>query len=63
METSESGNVIRHRPGHCPTHGAVDATKEVPKFRFPFLLYGGLRVLSSFQPYRCPQCGEKVSSN
>ena len=46
--------------GRCPTHGDVQATKEVPNPGFPFIVYAFERVGSVFQPYRCPQCGEKV---
>jgi predicted RNA-binding Zn-ribbon protein involved in translation (DUF1610 family) len=46
--------------GRCPTHGEVQATKEVPNFGWPVIVYLFRRVRSAFQPYRCPQCGEKV---
>ncbi len=61
MEKSRSGMEVRVRRGRCPDHGTVEATKEVPKIRFPFFLYGTLRLLSSFRPYSCPDCGAKVS--
>jgi hypothetical protein len=47
--------------GRCPTHGDVQATKEVPNVSFPFVAYLFRRIRSAFQPYRCPQCGDKVA--
>ena len=46
--------------GRCPTHGEVQATKEIPNFRWPVFVYLFQRGRSAFQPYRCPQCGDKV---
>lgn len=49
------------KAGNCPTHGAVEGTKEVPKFTMPGLFWGVRMLGTPFKPYRCPQCGSKVS--
>ncbi|HLZ71142.1 MAG TPA: hypothetical protein VKV26_14670 [Dehalococcoidia bacterium] len=48
------------QPGHCRAHGVVQATKQVPKIRFPFIVYGALRLWASRRPFTCPVCGETV---
>ena len=47
--------------GRCPTHGEVKATKEIPNPGFPYIVYLFERTSAALQPYRCPECGEKVS--
>jgi predicted RNA-binding Zn-ribbon protein involved in translation (DUF1610 family) len=47
--------------GRCPAHGEVQATKEVPTFKWPVVVYLFQRARSAMQPYRCPQCGDKVA--
>ena len=48
------------RTGNCPTHGAVDATRQVPRVHFPFFVYAFRRLLAARQPFLCPSCGEPV---
>jgi hypothetical protein len=48
--------------GTCPTHGTVEATREMPRPGFPFVVYAVRRMLASRRPYRCPTCGEAVTS-
>jgi hypothetical protein len=45
----------------CPTHGSVEATREMPRPGFPFVVYAIRRMVASRRPYRCPTCGEPVS--
>ena len=49
------------KQGVCPTHGAVQGVKEVPVFTPPGLFYVLKSLASPFQPYRCPQCGARVT--
>jgi len=49
------------KAGTCPTHGTVQATKQAPVFTPPGLFYVFKAVGSGLQPYRCPQCGARVS--
>ncbi len=53
--------MVKTRAGRCPTHGDVEARKEVPKFRAPGLFWAFQYVASMVRPYRCPQCGEKAA--
>lgn len=48
------------RTGTCPTHGAVEGTREVPRAHFPFVVYAIRRLLASRRPYVCPSCGAPV---
>ena len=48
--------------GRCSTHGDVEATREMPPMRFPFVYYGVLRVMARRRPFRCPECGAEVAS-
>jgi hypothetical protein len=54
---------VQTKAGQCPAHGTVQATKEVPRPSFPFLFYGVRRLLATRQPYRCPTCGEAVTTD
>ena len=49
------------RAGTCPTHGSVQGVKEVPVFKAPGLFWAIQSLGTPFKPYRCPQCGQKVS--
>jgi hypothetical protein len=55
-------NETQTRTGTCPTHGAVEATREMPKAGFPVLLFGVRRLIAGRRPYRCPTCGSPVST-
>jgi hypothetical protein len=48
-------------PGECPTHGKVEGTKDVPSFSWPAIVFLFQRGWSALQPYRCPECGRKVT--
>jgi hypothetical protein len=50
------------RTAVCPTHGRVQATRELPKAGFPFVVYAVRRALAARQPFRCPTCGEAVTT-
>ena len=49
------------RTAVCPTHGRVEATREVPKSSWPYLVYAVRRMLASRRPYHCPTCGGDVT--
>jgi hypothetical protein len=53
----------RTREGTCPTHGQVTAHKQVPKLKFPIVVTGIARGAAAIRPYRCPDCGAKVTSS
>jgi hypothetical protein len=50
------------RTGACPTHGTVAASREMPRLGFPFLYFGVRRFLARRRPFRCPTCGQPVST-
>lgn len=54
-------NETHKRQGTCPTHGRVQAEKQLPKIAFPFVITAPARGLAAMRPYRCPACGAKVS--
>jgi hypothetical protein len=54
---------VQTRSGRCETHGTVEATREVPRIQFPYIVYGVRRWMAMRRPYRCPQCGEPVGSS
>jgi hypothetical protein len=44
----------------CPTHGTVEATRELPRITFPPLINTVRRNLAKRRPYRCPECNAPV---
>ena len=53
---------VQTQTGQCGTHGAVQATREIPKMGFPFILYAFLRSRAKRKPFTCPECGEAVEA-
>lgn len=49
------------RSGRCRTHGQVEATRELPAIRFPFVYWGIVRARAKRKPFLCPTCGEPVA--
>jgi hypothetical protein len=47
--------------GRCAAHGEVEATREVPRMRFPFVYYGVVRAMAKRKPFKCPTCGSEVA--
>ena len=54
---------VQTRSGRCATHGEVEATRELPRPHFPFMVFAVRRDLASRRPYRCPDCGEPVTTS
>ncbi|MGZ4258454.1 MAG: hypothetical protein ACXVRE_11890 [Gaiellaceae bacterium] len=50
------------RSGQCATHGAVEATRDMPQPSFPFVVYAVRRMQAKRRPFRCPTCGEPVTT-
>ena len=48
-------------PGLCPTHGDVEATRQIPRITFPPIITAARRALAKRRPYRCPTCGSAVT--
>lgn len=55
-------NEVESRTGHCATHGDVEATREIPKMGFPFIYFSIVRAMARRRPFRCPDCGEPVTT-
>ena len=53
---------LQTRTGQCATHGAVEATREVPRPSFPFVVYAVRRLIATRRQFRCPTCGAPVAS-
>jgi RNA polymerase subunit RPABC4/transcription elongation factor Spt4 len=51
------------RTAVCPTHGSVEATREMPKPGWPYLYYLARRALAARRPYQCPTCGATVTTD
>jgi hypothetical protein len=52
---------VQTRTGVCPSHGTVEATRELPAAGFPFIVNAVRRALARKRPYRCPTCGADVT--
>ena len=50
------------QPGRCPTHGTVEATREVPKMGFPVVYFAIVRSMAQRRPFHCPECGQAVET-
>jgi predicted RNA-binding Zn-ribbon protein involved in translation (DUF1610 family) len=54
---------VQTQTGRCTTHGTVQATREIPKMGFPFIVYALMRSRAKRKPYLCPECGEPVEAD
>ncbi len=48
--------------GTCPTHGTVEATRDLPRVTFPPIYTAIKRSLAKRRPFRCPECGKPVEA-
>lgn len=53
---------VETQTAHCPAHGDVEATREIPKMGFPFVYFAITRALARRRPFQCPECGEPVTT-
>jgi hypothetical protein len=50
--------------GDCPTHGEVEATRELPRVTFPPIINAVRRAIAKRRrPYHCPTCGASVRTD
>ncbi len=54
---------IQTQAGRCPTHGTVQATREIPQLGFPYVVYAIWRAAAQRRPYLCPECGAAVQAH
>jgi hypothetical protein len=52
---------VETQTGRCPTHGTVQATRDIPGMGFPFVYFAVARAMARRRPYRCPTCGAAVT--
>ena len=56
-------NETQTRTGDCPTHGEVEATRELPRVTFPPVINSIRRSMAKRRPFRCPACGSPVETD
>ena len=44
----------------CPTHGTVQATREIPANSFPLVVSVVRRSMARKKPFSCPTCGTAI---
>ena len=49
--------------GDCPTHGEVEAVRELPRVTFPPMINSIRRAIAKRRPFRCPTCGTAVRTD
>jgi hypothetical protein len=54
---------VQNHAGQCATHGTVQATRDVPEMRFPFIVYAIWRAIAQRRPFVCPECGAAVQAD
>jgi hypothetical protein len=54
---------VQTQTGRCATHGTVQATREIPGWGFPFIVYAVQRYRAKRRPFLCPECGEAVEAD
>ena len=54
---------VQTRTGRCSTHGTVQATREIPKTGFPYVVYALRRAAAQRRPFLCPECGAAVQAS
>ena len=54
---------IQRAIGDCPTHGEIEATRELPRITFPPIIATMRRAIAKRRPYRCPTCGAAVNTD
>jgi hypothetical protein len=54
---------VQTQTGQCATHGTVQATREIPKMGFPFIVYAPWRAIAKRRPFLCPECGSAVEAD
>jgi len=54
---------VETKTGRCATHGQVNATRDMPKSGFPWIVNGLRRVVAGRRPFRCPTCDAPVETH
>jgi hypothetical protein len=57
-------NEVQTQTGRCATHGTVQASREIPRITFPFVVFAVMRAMAMWRrPYTCPECGAAVTTD
>jgi hypothetical protein len=54
---------VQTQSGRCETHGTVDATREIPRLEFPYIVYAVIRWRAKRRPFLCPLCEAPVEAS
>ncbi|HEV2372077.1 MAG TPA: hypothetical protein VGS19_07910 [Streptosporangiaceae bacterium] len=54
---------LQTQTAQCENHGTVEATREIPKMGFPFIVFAVWRSIAARKPFHCPECGAAVQSS
>jgi hypothetical protein len=55
--------VTQTQAGRCATHGTVEATREIQRMGFPFVVYAIWQAVAQRRPFLCPECGAAVRAD
>jgi hypothetical protein len=61
MTTTSKRGPVQTRLSRCPDHGLVQATRQMPRLRFPFIVTGVMWLAALARAFRCPECGGKAA--
>ena len=61
MTTYGKRGPIHTRLSRCADHGLVEATRQMPRLRFPFIITGVMWLVAMTGSFKCPTCGAKVA--
>jgi hypothetical protein len=54
---------VQTQSGQCPTHGDVEATRDMPGSGFPWIYHAVQRMIAKRRPFVCPECGKPVQTS
>src|SRR6516165_1019576 len=54
---------VETQPGHCATHGTVEATREIPAAGWPFIYYAIRRARARKRPFLCRTAASPLRSS
>jgi hypothetical protein len=61
MTASGKKGPVQTRLSRCADHGLVQATRRMPRLRFPFIVTGVTWLAARAGAFRCPECGARAT--
>ena len=61
MTAASKKGPVQTRLSRCADHGLVQATRQMPRLRFPFIVTGVMWLAALAGAFRCPECGAKAA--